>query len=223
VGGNIGQFASALRYIGYGGDILTFEPIPDVFTALSDRMRGDKRWRGVQIAIGDHVGYDTLNVMAHPEYSSFRSRVTENENPSDTVVERLRVPVQTLESVIEEMHLGPRLPMTLIKSNTQGHELSVLQGLRKYIQAVKLIQCELFSIPLYQDSPFMTEIVDFCMNTGSNQSHLHRLTANQFGQSHLTIYVSMTAELDSRRWDNASFRAMAPMPHLMMQYLRTPA
>lgn len=161
VGGNIGQFASALRYIGYRGDILSFEPIPDVFAALSDRMQGDQRWRGVQIAIGDHDAEDTLNVMAHPEYSSFRSRVTENKNPSDTVVERLRVPVKTLESVVEEMRLAPRLPATLVKSNTQGHELSVLRGLGNYIHSVKLIQCELFSIPLYKDSPFMTEVVDF--------------------------------------------------------------
>jgi FkbM family methyltransferase len=124
-------------------------------------MRGDRRWRGVQVAIGDHVGEDTLNVMAHPEYSSFRSRVTENINPSDTVVERLRVPVQTLESIIEDMHLESRLPVTLLKSNTQGHELSVLQGLGKYLHSVKLIQCELFSIPLYKDSPLMTEILAF--------------------------------------------------------------
>jgi FkbM family methyltransferase len=160
-GANIGQFASALRYIGYSGDILSFEPIPDGFAALADRMRGDRRWRGVQTAVGDRVGEDTLNVMAHPEYSSFRSRVTENTNPSDTVVEGLRVPVQTLESVIEELHLAPRLPATLVKSNTQGHELSVLRGLGTYIHSVKLIQCTLFSIPLYKDSPFMTEVVDF--------------------------------------------------------------
>jgi len=161
VGGNIGQFASALRYIGYRGEILSFEPIPDVFGALSDQMRGDQRWRGMQIAIGDHVGEDTLNVMAHPEYSSFRSRVTANKNPSDTVVEKLRVPVHTLESVIEEMRLESRLSVTLVKSNTQGHELSVLQGLGKYLHSVKLIQCELFSIPLYQDAPLMTEILAF--------------------------------------------------------------
>src|SRR5262249_47934413 len=96
IGGNIGQFASALRYIGYRGDILSFEPIPDGFAALSHRMGGDNRWRGMCTAIGDHSCDHTLNVMAATEFSSFLSRVTESEDTSDTVVEKLRVPVRTL-------------------------------------------------------------------------------------------------------------------------------
>ena len=161
VGGNVGQFASALRYIGYRGDILSFEPIPDAFAALSRRMHGDKRWQGLQIAIGDHAGEDTLNVMAQTVFSSFRPRVTENENDSDTVREKLLVPVRTLESIIDEMNLVSRLSRTLIKSDTQGFELSVLRGLGNYLDLVKLVQCELSSIPLYEGSPFMTEVIHF--------------------------------------------------------------
>jgi len=161
IGGNIGQFASALRYMGYCGDILSFEPIPDAFAALSRRMRGDERWHGIQIAISDHVGEDTLNIMEATVYSSFRSRVTQNESASDTVREKLLVPVRTLKNIIDQMNLVSRLPRTFIKSDTQGYELSVLRGLGKYIDRVKLVQCELSSIPLYDGSPFMTEIIDF--------------------------------------------------------------
>jgi len=161
VGGNIGQFASALRYIGYRGDILSLEPIPDAFAALSHRMHGDERWHGMQIAIGDRVGEETLNIMAETVFSSFRPRVTQNESASDTVREKLLVPVRTLESIIDEMNLVSRLSRTLVKSDTQGYELSVLRGLGKYIDRVKLVQCELSSIPLYDGSPFMTEIIDF--------------------------------------------------------------
>src|SRR6516162_3730174 len=84
VGANVGQFALALRYIGYRGEILSFEPIPDAYAALARRMRGDERWHGRPIAIGDRVGEDTFNIMASPDYSSFRSRLTENENATDT-------------------------------------------------------------------------------------------------------------------------------------------
>ena len=161
VGGNIGQFASALRYIGYRGDILSFEPIPDAFAALSHRMRGDDRWHGIQIAIGDHVGEETFNIMAETVYSSFRSRVTQNQNSTDTVREKIIVPVQTLKNVIDEMNLISRLSRTLLKSDTQGYELSVFYGLGEYIDLVRLIQCEMSSIPIYVGSPFMTEIIDF--------------------------------------------------------------
>jgi hypothetical protein len=57
-----------------------------------------------------------------------------------------------LESIIDEMDLVSRLSRTFIKSDTQGYELSVLRGLGKYIDLVKLVQCELSSIPLYDGS-----------------------------------------------------------------------
>ncbi len=161
VGANIGQFASALRYIGYRGDILSFEPIPDAFAVLARRMHNDERWRGTPVAIGDHIGEDTLNIMIETVFSSFRSRLSHNESASDTVREKLLVPVRTLESIVDEMKLTARLPRTLVKSDTQGHELAVLHGLGNYIDNVKLVQCELSSIPLYHGSPFMTEIIDF--------------------------------------------------------------
>jgi len=171
VGGNVGQFASALRHIGYRGDMLSFEPIPDAFTTLSHRMRGDKRWRGMPIAIGDEIGAQTLNIMDETLYSSFRSRVTQNTNDSDTVRERLLVPVRTLESIIDEMNLASRLPRTFVKSDTQGYAMAVLRGLGNYINQVRLIQCEVSSIPLYHDSPFMTEIIDFL-----HQHHFHSVS-----------------------------------------------
>jgi len=99
--------------------------------------------------------------MASPDYSSFRSRLTENENATDTVRERLRVPVRTLESIVDELNLASRLHRTFLKSDTQGYEMSVLRGLGSYIESVKLVQCELSSIQLYQGAPFMTEIIDF--------------------------------------------------------------
>ena len=107
------------------------------------------------------VGEETLNIMAETVFSSFRPRVTQNESASDTVREKLLVPVRTLESIIDEMNLVSRLSCTLVKSDTQGYELSVLRGLGNYIDLVKLVQCELSSIPLYDGSPFMTEIIDF--------------------------------------------------------------
>src|SRR4051794_29619168 len=105
VGGNTGQFASALRYIGYRGDILTFEPIPYAFAALSHRMRADKHWRGRQIAIGEATGEAILNVMCNTVYSSFLSRVSQNKDDSDTVDQQLRVQVRSLASVVDEMGL----------------------------------------------------------------------------------------------------------------------
>lgn len=161
VGGNVGQFSSALRYLGYRGDILTFEPIPDAFAALSHRMRADTHWQGKNIAVGKTSGDGVLNVTRNTVYSSFRSRVTQNKDDSDTLTQRIRIEVQSLESVVEEMNLVTRLPRTLLKSDTQGHELDVLSGLGDHLEKIKLIQCEISSIPLYNGMPFMTDVIAF--------------------------------------------------------------
>jgi len=161
VGANVGQFASALRYMGYRGDILSFEPIPRAYAALAHRMRGDRRWTGQQLAIGDSPGEATLNVMAETVFSSFLNRVSCNVNPSDTVRERLTVKVETLAHIIDAMNLARRLQYTLLKSDTQGHDMAVLQGLGAYLQEIKLVQCELSSIPIYRDAPYLTQVIDF--------------------------------------------------------------
>jgi FkbM family methyltransferase len=117
--------------MGYRGDILSFEPIPRAYAALAHRMRGDRQWTGQQLAIGDSPGEATLNVMAETVFSSFLNRVSSNVNPSDTVQERLTVKVGTLAHIIDAMNLAPRLQYTLLKSDTQGHDMAVLQGSRR--------------------------------------------------------------------------------------------
>jgi FkbM family methyltransferase len=166
VGGNTGQFASALRYIGYRGDIISFEPIPDAYAALAERMKKDKHWQGRPLGIADFVGQGILNIMAETVLSSFRRRSTQAADTADEISERLAVSVRTLESIIDEMSLVSRLPHTLVKSDTQGYEMEVLRGLGRYIKQVKLILCEISSIQTYDNAPFMTELIDFLHEQG---------------------------------------------------------
>jgi Methyltransferase FkbM domain len=77
------------------------------------------------------------------------------------VNQRIRVQVQSLASVVDEMDLATTLPRTLLKSDTQGHELAVLNGLGDYLEKIKLIQCEISSVPLYDGMPFMTDVIGF--------------------------------------------------------------
>ncbi|HUN58304.1 MAG TPA: FkbM family methyltransferase, partial [Candidatus Binataceae bacterium] len=71
VGANAGQFAVALRCIGFRGAIASFEPIPEVFEAISMKMARDANWSGHNLAIGDREAVLELNVMASSVYSSF--------------------------------------------------------------------------------------------------------------------------------------------------------
>jgi FkbM family methyltransferase len=72
VGANEGQFARGLRHGGYGGEIVSFEPIPTVFQKLRENARGDRRWHLRQEALGDRTGTAEIAVTAHSVFSSMK-------------------------------------------------------------------------------------------------------------------------------------------------------
>src|SRR4051794_1460216 len=62
VGANRGQFASELRAIGYGGHIVSFEPVGTEFAAMKERMARDPRWTGHQLALGRRTESLTISI-----------------------------------------------------------------------------------------------------------------------------------------------------------------
>jgi hypothetical protein len=46
VGANVGQFAADIRRSGYGGQLLSFEPVPEAYAALVRSMASDRNWSG---------------------------------------------------------------------------------------------------------------------------------------------------------------------------------
>ncbi len=70
VGANTGQFAEHIRGMGYGGEIVSFEPIESNFRVLESKARQDPRWRAKRLALGDTCGSATIHVSKLSLYSS---------------------------------------------------------------------------------------------------------------------------------------------------------
>ena len=70
VGANSGQYGGALRAAGYGGRILSFEPLAEAFATLSERCLDDPLWDCHCIAVGAGAGSAVLNVSRDLEASS---------------------------------------------------------------------------------------------------------------------------------------------------------
>jgi FkbM family methyltransferase len=93
VGANVGQFAALLRSAGFSGRIVSFEPLPEAFDALSWRASRDSYWEARQIAVGEPDGTPTIHVSRN-SYSSSLLAVNETQvtaAPDSIVVQDVRL------------------------------------------------------------------------------------------------------------------------------------
>jgi FkbM family methyltransferase len=169
VGANVGQFGRALRAIGYGGRILSFEPFDEAYRALAQTAARDGAWDAINVALGDSEGAQELSVMRWSVFSSFHtpasSEATAQFSQKNVVQQRQEVPVRRLDAVLDERSLRPALGRTLLKCDTQGHDRYVLEGLA-HAEEVALLQIELSAVAVYEETPTMAEMLAYVDERG---------------------------------------------------------
>lgn len=150
VGANEGQYARELRLGGYGGRIVSFEPLGAPYGALSRHAQGDPSWETRQLALGDHDGEVALNVAADTQSSSLlrmTGRHAASASASATVTTEL-VRVATLDGVAAEVLPAGSRPF--LKLDVQGYEDRVLDGAARSLEAVRGLEAELSLVELYE-------------------------------------------------------------------------
>lgn len=163
VGANRGQYRDFLRQdVGYRGDVVSFEPIPEMAEALRARARDDRRWRIYQCALGRQVESRAFNIMQGSELSSFKV-------PDTTQVPELarwnqvarveQVSVRTLDEVWRELQVEHRHARPFLKLDTQGYDAEVLAGGGGVLPGFVGLQSEVHVLPLYENTPrYLEEI-----------------------------------------------------------------
>ncbi len=150
VGANAGQYARRLRRAGYGGPILSFEPLPQVHAALVKAARGDPAWRvAPPMALGDTDGEVTIGRSAESDMSSIlpQNPLLERISPSAAIEERVRVPLRRLDSLVE---IDPAWRRMFLKIDVQGFEPRVLEGAEGLWPRIVGVQLEMALVPLYE-------------------------------------------------------------------------
>jgi FkbM family methyltransferase len=147
VGANDGQYARCLRNWGYRGDIVSFEPVPEVFEALQKAMAGDRRWQGYPWALGDADEEAEINVAGGDAQASsflaFKEDGAARWGRAHRVVRSMRVPVRRLDSVLGEVTSHVATPRIYLKLDTQGFDLRVIAGAGDRLGDVLALQTEL--------------------------------------------------------------------------------
>ncbi|MEI6947305.1 FkbM family methyltransferase [Paraflavisolibacter sp. H34] len=152
IGANIGQFALELLTAHFKGDIISFEPLPDVFQQLHSNAVRYPNWRAENLALGAETGEIRINVAGNTESSSILPMLSAHSDlaPESRYIDAITVPITTLDNYLQHQNLAKR--NTFLKIDVQGYEESVLNGAVHTLEHVKILQLELSFIPLYDSS-----------------------------------------------------------------------
>lgn len=159
VGANVGQYATLTRSAGFGGRIISCEPLSGAYAELARRAERDDRWTTLNVAVGAEPGEATINVSANSFSSSIRGMTDAHLRtaPGSRFIDTEVVPVTTVAEIVATHAVDPA--RTLLKIDTQGFEGEVLRGAGDLVGRVAAIQLELSFVELYDDQLLFDELV----------------------------------------------------------------
>ena len=169
VGANIGQFHEFLRlHVGYGGHVVSFEPVRELYDRLREASASDPRWTVHPYALGDRDSRGEINVLVEATLTSFLPRneqalrsmgydkyLKETELAHKEVVE-----VRRLDAVFPAIVPHPDARVFL-KSDTQGFDMHVVRGGSGCLERIPALQLELSIRHIYEGAPnYLDAIVE---------------------------------------------------------------
>jgi len=160
-----------------------FEPILsavlfDPREAAPSGALGRGQRRVYPVALGREAGQATLNILALPNMSStlapnrallsgFRKKGAHSE-----VVSTETLPIEPLDAIAERDDFAP----DVLKVDTQGSELEILQGARASLErSVLVAEVEVSFVERYVGQPLFDEIVRFMRDAGFDLIELSRI------------------------------------------------
>lgn len=166
IGANEGQFALEMRHAGYNGQMISFEPQPDVYDKLSKISESDNNWECQQFAIGDSFDKLRMHVSATSQSSSlFPIGKTHTDLMPHTIqVSEIEVSVIPLDYWASSASIGGK--KIFLKVDVQGYELQALEGASKVINSVVGALIELNFVTLFDGQSKYYEVIGLLEKAG---------------------------------------------------------
>jgi FkbM family methyltransferase len=166
IGGNIGQYGSALRASGFKGRIISCEPLSDAYPHLAKRASGDSSWTALNTAVGGEPGEIEINVSANSYSSSILPMADAHSlaAPGSEYVRAEKVTMTTVADLLTTQEVDPN--SALLKIDTQGYEGAVLDGAGDRLTEFAAVQLELSMVPLYDGGPLFEDLVQRMRDAG---------------------------------------------------------
>lgn len=156
VGANRGQYALRLRNAGYGGRIISFEPLVHNAEALEKLAADDPDWHVMRVALGSADneaemmvagGEGKMSSLCTPsEFGKSWSRNLSTEQKESVAVRRL-------DGLYDDLVAGLDDPRVYLKLDTQGYDLEAFAGAGDRTEDVVGMQSEVACVPIYDNMP----------------------------------------------------------------------
>jgi len=159
VGANQGQYAGAMFDLGYQGRIVSFEPGAAAHAALLANAAGNPRWVvAPRMALGRKREMLTLHTFNRTDMNSLLPPTADafGSFPKLSQAGAEEVQVERLDEVIENFPAGRRI---LLKVDTQGAELAVIEGAAGCLDRIAMLQLEVPVVPVYEAAPAWMDIL----------------------------------------------------------------
>lgn len=170
VGANDGGYARDLFERGYGGRLISYEPVLQQFQVLARRASRRKSWHVVNAAVGEYEGTTTINIAGNNgESSSLLPMLTRHREgePASAYVGSQECRLVRLDQSLPSL-LGESLSSFFLKVDVQGRESQVLEGCEGLVQAGLIcgLQVEMSFVPLYEGGTSWEEVLGFAASVG---------------------------------------------------------
>lgn len=166
-GANHGEITEAILQMHPTAHVHAFEPSPECQSILRARFANRPEVTLVASGLGNENGVLEFHRYANDELSSFLPLQAGTANPfhgeSELALETM--PLTTLNRYADQHGLNR---IDLLKIDTQGYDLRVLQGSDHLFQtgSVNHVLVELNFLPLYDGQPTPEEIITFLRDHG---------------------------------------------------------
>lgn len=159
VGASIGRWSSRVSHDFPRADFTLFEPLIDHSPAYRQKMQTTlarhPNFRLHKVALGSECGKAWMYL--YPDNLVGSTALPLGHTPPDA--QRVQVDMLTVDYVVEEFQLPPP---QVIKMDTQGCELSILQGATRTLPQVDVLLLECWLTRAYGEStPLLLEIADW--------------------------------------------------------------
>jgi FkbM family methyltransferase len=173
VGAHAGEYGTALRAQGYGGSIVSFEPVRRQFERLVATSAGDGNWECQNRAGGERVERATINISGNDGFSS--SLLAMERAHEQAVGDSRYESSEEIEVVSLDEALADRLPSgrgAYLKVDTQGYEDKVIAGAPSTLGHCLAVELELSLTPLYENQLLIGEMIELMRSHGFHPTHL---------------------------------------------------